>query len=153
MPIVLLWDKGRCIEWRCAHWIYPFVQSLPNLCPMSAYMHAQLCYIACFELGLDFHRTKPWFTLLQDNALIIAVDDPPEDGLDSPLRLEKLANEVSLWIVFLVLYHCCPVFLSFDKQKVRLNTSLISSALIDVPLSRWFNWLCHGMFNRWLTDG
>jgi len=32
---------------------------------------------------------------VKDNALIIAVDDPPEDGLDSPLRLEKLANEVT----------------------------------------------------------
>jgi hypothetical protein len=32
--------------------------------------------------------------IVQDNAIIIAVDDVPEDGLDSPLRLEKLANEV-----------------------------------------------------------
>jgi ATP-dependent RNA/DNA helicase IGHMBP2 len=31
---------------------------------------------------------------IKDNAIIIAVDDVPEDGLDSPLRLEKLANEV-----------------------------------------------------------
>jgi hypothetical protein len=32
---------------------------------------------------------------IKDNAIIIAVDDVPEDGLDSPLRLEKLANEVT----------------------------------------------------------
>jgi hypothetical protein len=110
--------------------------------------HCQI-YVPCQLLCMHNYATLPvlnWGLIFielnldslcfQDNALIIAVDDPPEDGLDSPLRLEKLANEVSLWIVFLVLYHCCPVFLSFDKQKVRLNKSLISSALIDVPLSR-----------------
>ncbi|KAG0596165.1 hypothetical protein M758_UG230200 [Ceratodon purpureus] len=32
---------------------------------------------------------------IKDNSLVLAVDDPPEDGLDSPLRLEKLANEVT----------------------------------------------------------
>ena len=32
----------------------------------------------------------------QDSSITVAFDDIPEDGLNSPLRLEKLANEV-LW--------------------------------------------------------
>lgn len=32
---------------------------------------------------------------IKDNSIVLAVDDPPEEGLDSPLRLEKLANEVT----------------------------------------------------------
>lgn len=30
----------------------------------------------------------------QDSSITVAFDDIPEDGLNSPLRLEKLANEV-----------------------------------------------------------
>ena len=33
---------------------------------------------------------------LQETAVVIAVDEAPDDGLDQPLRLEKLANDVSL---------------------------------------------------------
>ena len=33
---------------------------------------------------------------VRDTAVIVAVDDAPEEGLDQPLRLEKLANEVIL---------------------------------------------------------
>ena len=29
-----------------------------------------------------------------DTSLIIAVDEVPEEGMDQPLRMEKLANEV-----------------------------------------------------------
>ncbi|KAF6264977.1 P-loop containing nucleoside triphosphate hydrolase protein [Scenedesmus sp. NREL 46B-D3] len=32
---------------------------------------------------------------VRDAALVVAVDDPPEEGLEQPLRLEKLANEVT----------------------------------------------------------
>ncbi|KAH7283021.1 hypothetical protein KP509_35G057100 [Ceratopteris richardii] len=32
---------------------------------------------------------------VKDTSIIVAVDDVPEDGLNSPLRLEKLANEVT----------------------------------------------------------
>lgn len=32
--------------------------------------------------------------LEQDSSITVAFDDVPEDGLNSPLRLEKLANEV-----------------------------------------------------------
>lgn len=34
---------------------------------------------------------------MRDTAIIIAVDEPPEEGLDQPLRLEKLANEVRVF--------------------------------------------------------
>eukprot|EP00250_Pteridium_aquilinum_P010576 c19487_g1_i1 orf=90-2078(+) len=32
---------------------------------------------------------------VKDTSIIVAVDDVPEDGLNSPLRLEKVANEVT----------------------------------------------------------
>jgi hypothetical protein len=31
---------------------------------------------------------------VRDTALVVAVEDAPEEGLEQPLRLEKLANEV-----------------------------------------------------------
>ena len=31
---------------------------------------------------------------LKDTSVVVAVDDVPEEGLDQPLRMEKLANEV-----------------------------------------------------------
>ncbi|KAG2501054.1 hypothetical protein HYH03_000873 [Edaphochlamys debaryana] len=32
---------------------------------------------------------------IRESAIVVAVDEAPEDGLDQPLRLEKLANEVT----------------------------------------------------------
>jgi hypothetical protein len=32
---------------------------------------------------------------IRDNAIVVAVDDAPDEGLDVPLRLEKLANETT----------------------------------------------------------
>lgn len=32
---------------------------------------------------------------VRDDALVVAVDDVPEEGLDAPLRVEKLANDVT----------------------------------------------------------
>jgi hypothetical protein len=43
---------------------------------------------------VGIHCVAAGFGGNQENSLVLAVDDPPEDGLDSPLRLEKLANEV-----------------------------------------------------------
>jgi hypothetical protein len=31
---------------------------------------------------------------VREGSLVVAVDDTPEEGLDQPLRLDKLANEV-----------------------------------------------------------
>jgi hypothetical protein len=31
---------------------------------------------------------------VREGAVVVAVDEPPEEGLEQPLRLEKLANEV-----------------------------------------------------------
>lgn len=31
---------------------------------------------------------------VRDTCIVVAVDEPPEEGLEQPLRLEKLANEV-----------------------------------------------------------
>lgn len=40
--------------------------------------------------------------LQQDSSITVAFDDVPEEGLNSPLRLEKMANEVSCDYVKLV---------------------------------------------------
>lgn len=34
------------------------------------------------------------FYVEQDSSITVAFDDVPEEGLNSPLRLEKVANEV-----------------------------------------------------------
>lgn len=31
---------------------------------------------------------------VREGSLVVAVDEAPEDGMDQPLRLDKLANEV-----------------------------------------------------------
>lgn len=54
-------------------------------------MFTQVCLIPVI---VGIHCVAVGFGGNQENSLVLAVDDPPEDGLDSPLRLEKLANEV-----------------------------------------------------------
>lgn len=39
----------------------------------------------------------------QDSSITVAFDDIPDDGLNSPLRLEKLANEVCILLAHMVL--------------------------------------------------
>ena len=31
---------------------------------------------------------------VKDDSIVVAVEEPPDSGLDQPLRLDKLANEV-----------------------------------------------------------
>lgn len=38
---------------------------------------------------------SPVLPRVRDTCIVVAVDEPPEEGLEQPLRLEKLANEVS----------------------------------------------------------
>ena len=40
----------------------------------------------------------------QDSSITVAFDDIPEDGLNSPLRLEKLANEVLQFFCMVSVY-------------------------------------------------
>lgn len=35
---------------------------------------------------------------VKDDAITVAVEEAPDEGLDQPLRLEKLANEVNGWV-------------------------------------------------------
>jgi len=35
---------------------------------------------------------------VKDEQIVVAVEEPPEEGMDQPLRLEKLANEVTLLV-------------------------------------------------------
>jgi hypothetical protein len=46
--------------------------------------------------GVGFHHAVAILSCcrVRDTAIVVAVDEPPEEGLDQPLRLEKLANEV-----------------------------------------------------------
>jgi hypothetical protein len=44
----------------------------------------------------------------QDSSIVVAFDEIPEDGLNSPLRLEKVANEVLPFLLHIVVsysYH------------------------------------------------
>ena len=36
---------------------------------------------------------------VKDDSIVVAVEEVPEGGLDQPLRLDKLANEVPAFIV------------------------------------------------------
>lgn len=47
------------------------------------------------------HLISRWL-IKQDTSITIAFDDIPEDGLNSPLRLEKLANEVNFAVFHFV---------------------------------------------------
>jgi hypothetical protein len=51
----------------------------------------------------------------QDSSITVAFDDIPEDGLNSPLRLEKLANEV------LQFFSACFPFTSFQFRIAQLR--------------------------------
>lgn len=44
-----------------------------------------------------------WCSYEQDSSVTVAFDDIPEEGLNSPLRLEKVANEVC-FSFFLISY-------------------------------------------------
>lgn len=58
---------------------------------------------------------------LQETAVVIAVDEAPDDGLEQPLRLEKLANDVSLLCeADPKACHCCAALLrlGFAVDKV-----------------------------------
>lgn len=66
---------------------------------------------------------------VRDTAIVVAVDEPPEEGLDQPLRLEKLANEVCrllLWLLKLLQLSlaCCWLACSeatLQHKQLRLG--------------------------------
>lgn len=47
--------------------------------------------MVCWNITLLFIIA---FCMEQDSSITVAFDDIPEEGLNSPLRLEKLTNEV-----------------------------------------------------------
>lgn len=65
---------------NCSFVIYILVQEV--LAPNMGYQKLYSCCV--FDLDL----------LQQDSSITVAFDDIPEDGLNAPLRLEKVANEV-----------------------------------------------------------
>ena len=56
-------------------------------------MSSQTAYF-CFFSPFVGVTIVTLFLNQQDSSITVAFDDIPEDGLNSPLRLEKLANEV-----------------------------------------------------------
>lgn len=52
---------------------------------MSIIDYHLLIALLCCWFGICFN---------QDSSITVAFDDIPEEGLNSPLRLEKVANEV-----------------------------------------------------------
>lgn len=68
----------------------------------------------------------------QDSSIVVAFDEIPEDGLNSPLRLEKVANEVLPFhqcnsrIVF---YH--GAIISTLQKNNQFLVFLLKGALID----------------------
>ncbi len=55
--------------------------------PGGSFRCASCVGVACVLRPGVVYRCK-------DNALVVAVDEVPDEGMDQPLRLEKLANEV-----------------------------------------------------------
>ncbi len=43
---------------------------------------------------------------LHETSIVVAVDEAPDDGLEQPLRLEKLANKVHSIIQYSRTCHC-----------------------------------------------
>ena len=56
-------------------------------------MSSQTAYF-CFFFSVCRSNNRTLFLNQQDSSITVAFDDIPEDGLNSPLHLEKLANEV-----------------------------------------------------------
>ena len=71
----------------------------PNSQPPSAAASASASAASSAAAAVDGGGPPPLATGLvyrvREGALIVAVDDMPEEGLEQPLRLEKLANEVT----------------------------------------------------------
>ena len=43
---------------------------------------------------VNAERAGIWLGRVRDDCITVAVDEMPDEGLDQPLRLDKLANEV-----------------------------------------------------------
>lgn len=59
----------------------------------------------------------------QDTSITVAFDDIPEDGLNRPLRLEKVANEVFFMIMF---FNFSGLKLYTNKKKIHVHKILFS---------------------------
>jgi ATP-dependent RNA/DNA helicase IGHMBP2 len=86
---------------------------------------------------------------LQETAVVIAVDEAPDDGLEQPLRLEKLANDVSLLSDASVEASRCGAVctwsrlivdtvkqLSLQTQKARNSVSVLWLFCVQVTYQR-----------------
>lgn len=70
---------------------YPDAQSMsPRMAPL----------LSCKTAFSPMHPYSPCVAgvvyRVKDSSIVIAVDEAPEEGLEQPLRLEKLANEVRM---------------------------------------------------------
>lgn len=69
----------------------------------------------------------------QDSSITVAFDDIPEEGLNSPLRLEKLANEVC----FLKFIICCELYEMKNHFCLNFWISSISWCNVRVELASY----------------
>jgi hypothetical protein len=79
----------------------------------------------------------------QDSSITVAFDDIPEDGLNSPLRLEKLANEVLHFFFMVSIYkfsvyncttnstHLAPFWLLLHGPLLFVATAALSYSVPD----------------------
>lgn len=65
---------------QCNGWLHSYLVSICWLFP------SWFC-VWCFGVLME-----------QDSSITVAFDDIPEEGLNSPLRLEKVANEVCFFL-------------------------------------------------------
>lgn len=63
------------------------------------------------------------FNGMQDSSITVAFDDIPDEGLNSPLRLEKVANEVYTFFRSLFSQRCLSF--SFVSRCCKLQVALL----------------------------
>lgn len=87
-------------------------------------------------LSLKFLCHRSMCNIEQDSSITVAFDDVPEDGLNNPLRLEKVANEVcysefvllpgfSYWLLQL---HCVMIVFFYFKYFCGFKLSPVPVA-------------------------
>ena len=65
---------------------------------------------------------------LRETAIVIAVDEAPEDGLEQPLRLEKLANTVKIGLLCPIMCKCCRPCSAADRAGNHVRHICVCSA-------------------------
>lgn len=78
---------------------------------------------------------------VRDTCIIVAVDEPPEEGLEQPLRLEKLANEVraAAAVVVVVGAAAAALFSEQQQQQKQAVSHLLSQDCCSGPARHYMS--------------